>query len=323
MIEIPIIKSAFDIYAKHYISTGDYSATTIIDSPRRAALFKRYGDIVVQTPESQAASFVGTAVHSHMETLLKLANVKHNNGYVLEKSVLVPFNVYLGHPQMDEPKQRLLAGKPDIIDPSNKELIDVKTCKVWKLIFDPDKIEWTKQLNIYRWLLMQRKIEINKLTVVAFFLDWIESETIKNPSYPKAPIVEYDIDLWNDTKAYNYIDERMRLHVSCESIADNDLPACTKDEMWERDAEFALMKDDNAKRAIKLFKECTLAQAIEDAIKMPGLNPNSFLEVRYQQRKRCMKFCSINEYCNIYQDYVQTLSPNGKHYEKFPLGTLI
>jgi hypothetical protein len=317
MIEIPIIRDAFDIYSRHYSSLGDYSATTIIDSPRRVALFKRYGEAVDYTPESQAASLVGTAVHDKMEELLKMANVKHPS-YIVEGAVAHPVTIFYDEGQSES---RLLGGKFDVLA-DKKHLIDIKTCKTWKLIFDPDKIEWTKQLNIYAWLLRNRGIEVETLTVVAFYLDWIESHTIGNRQYPEEPIIEYEIGLWSAQDQEDFVRQRMKAHIDAEEVEDNDLPQCTMAETWEREPEFAIFKKAEAKRATKVCKNTDLHGTIEVAQSIKGINKESYIEVRYQTRKRCEKFCAINEYCNQYDTYVKSGGLT-KRNEKFYLGGVL
>jgi hypothetical protein len=293
MIEIPIIKSAFDIYAKHYHSLGDYSATTIIDSPRRVALFRRYGEGLTYTPESQAASLVGTAVHEKVEKLLVAANVLHPD-YIVEKGMAIPW-------EMTDGNVLLLGGKPDVIIPGLEQLTDIKTCKTWKIIFDPEKEEWTKQTNVYRYMLMDKGIQINKITVVAFFLDWVEGQAMQRHDYPKEPIMEYNINVWPIQETFEFICDRMKAHYECEQLPDDELPPCTKEEMWEDDTKFALMKDQNAKKAMKVFHDATsLTEAVEMASQMPKVSADSFIEIRHGTRKRCNKFCAVNEHCNLY-----------------------
>jgi hypothetical protein len=316
MLDIDIIRDAFDIYSRHYVSLGDYSATTIIDSPRRVALHKRYGESITHTPESQAASLIGTAVHDKMESLLRQANVLHPQ-YWIERSVVSP--VTIDFP--DGPRMRLLAGKFDILK-HLAHLTDIKTCKTWKIIFDPEKIEWTKQLNIYAWLLNQRGVFVETLRVVAFFLDWIEGNAIKDKTYPNGPIMEYDISLWDIEEQERFIKQRLKLHIEAEDMKDDDLPKCTQDEMWEKPPEFGIMKDQNAKRAMKVVRDGDLHSAIEIAQTLPMVSQDSFIEVRYTKRKRCEKYCAINEYCNQYKQYVD----NGgltKRTEIFHLGGII
>ena len=186
MKHIKIIQDAFSIYGKQYRSLGDYSATSLISPPRLVQLGKRYGHKVEPTVESQIASLVGTGVHEKMESLLNLANVK-NPDYMLERSVVHSFPVGMG--------SRLVSGKFDILR-EEKHLYDIKTAKTWKLIFDPDMVDWHEQQNIYAYLLHMRGIKVESLNILAFYLDWIESNAIRNKGYPQAPIVEYNLSLW-------------------------------------------------------------------------------------------------------------------------------
>jgi hypothetical protein len=337
MIEIPIIRDAFDIYSRHYSSLGDYSATTIIDSPRRVALFKRYGESVDYTPESQAASLVGTAVHDKMEALLRMANVKYPS-YLVERSVAHPVTVstpkdldietggisYKYKVPADKTWTKLLAGKFDILM-DKKHLIDIKTCKTWKLIFDPDKEEWTKQLNIYGWLLRQRGVKVESLTVVAFYLDWIESQSIRNRAYPQAPICEYKIDMWPEEEQEAFIKDRMLKHCQTEDLSDEKLPKCTMKEMWQDPAEYAIFKNEKAKRAMSggVCTNTDLHGAIAIAQKLPGVSANSYIEIRHEKRKRCDKFCAINKHCTQYQRWSGLTNDKGKNLERFHLGGVL
>lgn len=326
MIDIQIIKDAFDIYSRHYSSLGDYSATTIIDSPRRVALFKRYGEGVEYTPESQAASLVGTAVHDKMEELLKMANVKHPS-YLVERSVAHPVTV--SRPDVTTeagillPRRkvwtRLLAGKFDILA-EKKDLIDVKTCKTWKLIFDPDKVDWTKQLNIYCWLLLQRSIQVKTLTVVAFFMDWIASQALRSKTYPKEPIMEFKIPMWDSHEQERFITSRLLMHCEAEDTKDNDLPRCTMEEMWQNPEEYAIFKDQKAKRALKVCKDSNLHDAITTAQTLKGVSKNSYIEIRHEKRKRCELFCAVNDKCNQYKSWIGQQDAKGKNTDKFELG---
>lgn len=300
MIEIKLIKDIFDIYARHYQSLGDYSASTIIDSPRRVALYNRYGDALEHQPESQVASLIGTAVHEKVERLLHLANVI-NPQYWIEKGMAVPIEMY--GDENGYTALRLLGGKPDAFVPDDQHLIDIKTCKTWKVIYDPNHEEWNKQTNIYRWMLGQKGKEIKKITVVAFFLDWVESQAMRRRDYPQASIIEYAMDVWPMEETEKFIYDRMHMHFDCESVKDDDLPACTPKEMWEDPTKFALMKDENAKKATKVFHDARdLPEAIRMACAMPKVSSNSFIEIRHGARKRCNKYCGVTAHCNLFKD---------------------
>lgn len=303
---IKIIKDAFEVYTKQYRSLGDYSATSLIDPPRKVALTKRYGHLVKPTIESQIASLVGTAVHDKMESLLHLANVK-NPDYLLERSVVHPFKSYYKNPNKEDlmdikEETRLVAGRFDILY-KEKDLYDIKTIKTWKLIFDPDMIDWHEQQNIYAYLLRERGITIETLNIVAFYLDWIEANAVRDKRYPQSPIVQYQLKLWPFDQTAEFIQKRLDMHVAAEQEKDDDLPKCTQSEMWERPPEFAIMKNPKAKRATKVIREGTFEDALRAARGLGGLGRDSFIECRHQVRKRCEKYCRVNEFCSQYKKY--------------------
>ena len=54
-----ILVDAINASRTLYRSLGDYSATQLIDPPRKVALVKRHNHKVTPTPESQIAAFIG------------------------------------------------------------------------------------------------------------------------------------------------------------------------------------------------------------------------------------------------------------------------
>jgi hypothetical protein len=250
MNHIQIIKDAFEIYGKEY-------------PPRKVQLTKRYGHLCKPTIESMIAAMIGTAVHEKMEKLLRLASVK-NPDYLLERSVVHPF--WSGP---DGIETRLIAGRFDILY-KEEDLYDIKTVKTWKLIFDPDMVDWHQQQNIYAYLLRARGIEIKTLNICAFYLDWIEANAIRDRNYPQSPIVQYKLKLWDWETIAKYIQKRLDAHVAAETMPDDQLPECTREEMWERLPEFAIMKNAKAKRATKVIREGTFEDALREARSMGG-----------------------------------------------------
>lgn len=314
MNHIQIIKDAFEIYGREYKSLGDYSATSLIDPPRKVQLTKRYGHLCKPPIESMIAALVGTAVHEKMEKLLRLANVK-NPDYMLERSVIHPCHVG------ENMETRLVAGRFDILY-KERDLYDIKTAKTWKLIFDPDMIDWHQQQNIYAYLLKMRGIEIKTLNIVAFYLDWIEANAIRDRHYPQSPIVQYKLKLWDWVEISDFITQRLQMHVRAEDLKDEDLPECTMEERWERLPTYALMKNAKAKRATKVIREGSFEDALRAARSTKGMGSDSFIEVRHSVRKRCEKYCKVNEYCNQYKEYIRKKNSQGLN-TIFPLSEVL
>ena len=140
MEHIKILERVAEMERERYSSSGDYSVTEIIDPPRLVRLKKRYGSEVIQPLSAVIPSMFGTAVHEYFEKYLKKWVFKTGYaGYTFEEQLEA------------EVLGRKLSGRYDIRD--NLDLIDLKTCKVWKKVFDPNLKEWIEQQNCYAYLL--------------------------------------------------------------------------------------------------------------------------------------------------------------------------
>lgn len=287
---IPLMK-ALEVHSRHYTSYGDYSVTTLIDTPRRVQLTRRHAENLHTPPESQAASFVGTGVHNYWETCLEAIGLV-NPDFEVERRVV--------HQIQD----RLISGRFDILYQKN-HIFDIKTCKVWKLIFDPNKEEWTQQQNLYAYLLGLRGVKIKKISIIAQFLDWIGSNAVRDKNYPQEAVMQFDLNLWSPEEQEMYLLDRLARHKACEEVPDNELPECTRLERWERHpggalVKYAVMKTKEAKRATRVFDE--LKDAV-DYFKQKNIPSTGVIEVRYAIRKRCEDWCSCNLHCNDYIAY--------------------
>ena len=300
---------------KRYSSSGDYSVTALISPPRIVALRKRYKDAIEQPLSSVVAAMYGTAVHEYFEKYLKKwVKFTGYGGYTFEEEVSAKIN------------GRTVTGRYDIRD--NKVLTDLKTCKVWKKVFDPEFVEWTQQQNLYAYLLrVSRGIRVEKLNILAFYKDWEERAMIRNSKgsteYPKTQIEEIELEQWEPEVQENYCYRRLGLHADCESLSDSDLPECTREERWERfpdgeQVQFAIMKTPKSKRAVRVVKT-TLDDAYKVASTIKGITKESFIEVRYAKRTRCEDWCAVNEFCNTYQKYREAKKQN-KLNDYLPLG---
>ncbi|GAG77480.1 unnamed protein product, partial [marine sediment metagenome] len=67
-----------------------------------------------------------------------------------------------------------------------------------------------------------------------------------------------ELNMWSDLEQEAFIQERLEMHVACESMEDADLPDCTSEERWERfpsgqPVQYAVLKNEFAKRATKVL----------------------------------------------------------------------
>ena len=287
------LMAALEVHLGHYKSYGDYSATSLIDTPRIVQLKKRYGHLVQVDPERQMASFIGTGVHNYFEdTLRQYAAL--NKDYELERSVF------------DSVGGRLITGRFDILY-DQKHIYDIKTAKVWKKIFDPEMVDWHAQQNIYAWLLRRRGVAIESINIVAVYLDWQKGNALRDRNYPQERVQQYRLNLWSPERQEAFIRERLDLHVAAENLSDNELPACSPEERWERfpsglPVQYALFKNREAKRALRV---ADTMNEIVDIIKEKNIASDGIIEVRHAKRTRCLDWCDGAPWCNHYLQYKQ------------------
>lgn len=302
MTDIIPLMDMLKVFSQHYTSLGDYSVTQLIDAPRRVQLYRRHKDKLIVTPESQAAAMVGVAVHKQWEDSLRQYSMVDNR-YQVERVVT------------EKIADRIITGRFDILY-DNEIMYDIKTCKVWKLIFDPKMTEWTEQLNLYHYLLGLRGVAIKKIYVIAQYMDWIEAQSVRDPEYPRAAIEQYEIEIWPKERQEYYLNERLHQHIAVESVPDEELPVCSREERWERHSDgnsvkYAVLKSPTADRAINKG----VFSSLDDAINRvkgggTGITSESCIECRYAEPKRCVKWCAANQFCNWYIDYTGRVHDN-------------
>jgi hypothetical protein len=301
--KIDILNRVAEMERARYSSSGDYSVTSLIDPPRVVQLKKRHKDIVPPI-KSVISAMLGTAVHEYYEKNLTAWAVKHEyDKMVMEQQLKWTFDV-------EGVGRRSISGRFDLKD--GDELWDIKTAKAWKIIFDPTLDDWHAQQNMYAYLCHLSGIDVESINIQALYKDWLESAALRDTrTYPQSQVVHYELDFWPLDETYNYLMERLSLHVAEEETPDDELPMCTRKERWERfmgghEVEYAIMKSHKAKRAAKVFRNNeSMEEIYAVANAMKGITNESFIEVRYATRKRCEGYCAVNKKCNHYLAYIK------------------
>jgi hypothetical protein len=298
MKNIKLLTRVAEMERERYKSSGNYSVTDIINPPRIVRLKKRYKDTVEPKLESLIASMTGTAVHEYFEKMIRLWIERHDyKDYVLEKEVHI------------EMQGRRVSGRFDILD--GLDLYDIKNCKAWKLVFDPDMEDWHEQQNLYNYLVKEDMgLDLNSLNIIAFYKDWIKGSALRDRAYPQAEVMEYQLGMWPLQRTEDFLYDKLENHIACEELPDEELPLCTREERWERHqggetVHYGILTNSKAKRAKKVIRGGSLDAAVSVAHTLPGLTSDSVIEVRYAQPKRCVDYCEINKYCSFYQGWLQ------------------
>ena len=178
----------------------------------------------------------------------------------------------------------------------NETITDYKVTSVWNVIYGSSNSKWEKQLNIYYYMLFKSSFIPKRAQVIAILRDWFASKLGTTYNYPPSPIHIYPVKLWTMDKLEMYLDERTKLFASSESLSDNDLPPCTNEEKWATETKYAVMKK-GRKSAVRVLSNPDDAEKlITDNIKK-----GYYLNIRKGESKRCKKYCSVRNICNLNQ----------------------
>lgn len=189
------------------------SVSTIKDSPRIHFLKLAHWEDLVEDVSDCLWKLLGTALHTVLERADKTDSVKEQRLEVELDGITI-------------------SGQMDVRD--DEEISDYKSTSVWTIVYNPNgKLEWVQQLNIYAWLVWKKlSKEIKRLSVNAILRDHTKSKVGGN--YPLVPFVTIQLPVWGVDKTEAYLKERVAMFKACVGLADDDLPPCSKDEMWEK-----------------------------------------------------------------------------------------
>ena len=311
--DIYVLKRVAEMERERYSKSGDYSVTDIISPPRVVHLKKRYGHLATPDLGASIPSMLGTAIHEYFEKYLELWVDKHGyDGYSLEEQVQI------------ERQGRRISGRYDIRE--DDQLYDLKSIKVWKLIFDPLLEEFHEQQNLYRLLIkLDKGIDVKGLNIIAIYKDWQEGNALRDRHYPQQQVIEYGLSVWSFEETEKFLDIKLAELIRCEELSDEDLPVCSRDDRWERHPggetiHYAVLKNQQAKRATKVIKGGSLDDAIRVANGMKGMTTASRIEIRYAMPKRCVKYCDVNQQCSFYKEW-SSKNKEGKVNDYFKIKT--
>lgn len=198
----------------HTHKGADISATGLKLSPRQFWLGKRHGHEVVEDVVDRMWALWGTTFHAIME--------RGDDTETLHKEKYI-------ETQIGGVK---LSGTIDRVT-KDHEIEDWKTTSAFSVAFGSNIEGWTLQLNVYAYLLkVGQGIDAKALNIWAMMRDWRTSEVETVRGYPDAPVKKITLDLWPLEKTKAVIEERIALIFSNKDTADDDLPKCTKDDVW-------------------------------------------------------------------------------------------
>lgn len=271
---------------------SDYSATDLLNPIRVTILTRRHESEIVEDAVDRIWSTLGSIGHSVVERA-------GGDDSLIEERLFLNIG------------GRTISGAMDHF--KDGKISDYKFTSIFVGKDKSKRVpEWEAQQNIYAWLLERHGFGVDAVEVCLVYRDWRPGEAKREPDYPpRAEVVP--LKLWSVDKQEHFIRNRLQILIFNEGIADDELPLCTTEEMWEKPTIYAVMKD-GAKRSTKNFDNKVDAQVFASS-KM-GLSDKNKMEkyivdARPGRRIRCEEYCSVNRFCNQYQDYVKN-NGNGK-----------
>lgn len=204
---------------------GDISITGLLDSPRHAALMRKFAKDIVKDAESSYKVRRGTAIHDAIEKANK------DDDDVIQECIF--FIDVLGWK---------IKGQFDEYRKSTRTLTDFKTTAPFQIDFKRDETleKWEQQLNIYAHMMRDSMPEhkVENLQVVAMLFD----EPRKYRTHSKNSVLDdnelikvYDIPLWTPNKAQAFLEKRVRMHQAARRAleGDGELMLCSDKDRWK------------------------------------------------------------------------------------------
>ena len=258
---------------------GCYSATTLLKGACETVLADRHFDEIEIDVADCVWQIWGTAVH----LIFERAGIE---GFTEEK-----FSVPVSNSKV--------TGRVDLYDLENETVYDWKTASTWKVQFN-DFADWDKQGLIYAWLMKQNGLKVKEIKFVALLKDHSKSKARKDFEYPQKPVVVHTVKVTEEAlkEIEAFINMKVRQFEVAETLVDEKLTPCTKEERWESPAKYAVMKT-GRKTAIKLFD--TKEEAEKNMVSIGG----TYVEERKAESKKCHDYCVCSQFCPFYKNLIE------------------
>lgn len=228
------------------------SASGLAAPPRQVVLRRRHDKELVVDASDLLFMLIGKTAHAILE--------KYSQAVLVEKRIETTY------------KGWLISGEIDEYD-VNGTLRDWKTTSAWSV--SKDKDEWIQQVNVYAWLL-RRELGFHpqNLEIAAILKDHSDRH-MTTSAYPPIPFATVEVELWTESRQYEWIHARL---AQLES-AERDLPNCSPSDRWENAAgeprrcpKYCLLRD-----------HCT--QWLNDPMNPRNMDENTKKKPLYRRRK--------------------------------------
>jgi hypothetical protein len=263
---------------------AEFTSTELIRPSRILSYQRKHEADIVEDVSDRVWAFQGQTKHIVLERIAKADPTR----YLVERRLETTMPV----------TGAKISAQLDLFDFKDGTLYDWKETSVWKFMVGDTK-EWEQQANINLYLMRMNDFNVHRVINIAILKDWKirEARFGRKEDYPKCAVHVMPLPMWSIGEAQSYINERVEKH---RAEAANP-PVCTKKERWQRDAQFAVMKQ-GRKSAIRLYMdkdqaEAAMMQAMRAA--PPGDAKKYYIETRNAEPVRCLDFCGVQTYCDF------------------------
>jgi hypothetical protein len=250
---------------------ADISVTELERSPREYWLSRRHDDEIYVDVSDRIWLLFGRAVHK----LLEDGSTKNQLTEQYLTTVIDGIT---------------LSGTSDLFD--DDKISDYKTTSVFTIMFGSRIEEWTRQLNVYHYLFAAHGFTAKQLEIIALLKDWSRSKAKYNVKYPQSSVIKIDIPIWDKDRIERYIKERVSIIMRHKDTPDKDLPLCTDEERWRKEAVYKCMKAGQVKSKKNFDDKAEAEKYCKD-------NGLQLIEVPGECAK-CQDYCYSCSFCNQY-----------------------
>lgn len=255
---------------------SDITVTSMIGSPRKRILTKRYWDSIEVDIADRLFALQGGAIHlvleqQHVSDLQEVRLHARYNGWSW-------------------------SGKLDNYVLIDGILQDYKHTSVWPFMFG-GKDEWEAQCNLNCYLLIENGYNVRQLQIVGLLRDWSASKFLQQQGngYPPKPMIVYPVKMWSKEQVETYIHSRITAHQKAEQGP--VLPDCTYEERWASERTIAVMKGEN-KTATKLFTGDNADEMAAEFINLHKDGGKMKAVERPSVYRRCEQYCDVAPFCD-------------------------
>ena len=205
--------------------------------------------------------------------------------------------IYVEQRHEKEIDDYIISGKYDLI--VDGTVSDYKSTSVWSYIFDSNALKYTQQASIYKWLVPDR-ITDNSVHIQYIFTDWSAAHAMRDSSYPQTRVLTKEYPIWSTEQTNFFISEKIKLLKQYKDSPQEDLPECTKEELWESETKYKYYKNPaKMARATKNFDTLNEANVrlasdggVGTVVTVPG------------EVKAC-RYCEVSDICKQAQNLIQ------------------